>query len=344
MNPLLKNFRAEFAERTLRLVWRQWNALGVSGTESAWKGAAIDPDALLVFSLHIARYDARLFQEILDWLRLNGALINIQRLNNMLRKYGFSGSRIIPAVAAFLAEADSSQQLKWKRLAESIDSQKDEPLFFLSNGNPAPLPSERDALFARYNFSAPPVSLRGYSRSFDPALPENRLLTYRSFFGVNSRSELICLLGARHGVTAARAARLTGYSARSIQNVLTEMSASGWVESRKEKRDKTYSLRRSPHLTGLFAAEISESAWVLWPVVFQALESIWQKLFSGELDDLDGLALDSEIFLLWKTCVDILSLDEQKTLPLPAPRKTLHHAAEMFPSELLNAMRQLECE
>jgi len=330
MNPLLKNFRAEFAERVLHLLWRQWNALGVFGTEPVWSGAIIDPDALLVFSLHTARYDARLFQEIVDWLVQNGSLINIQRLNNMIGKYEFAGSRILPPVAALLAGKDSSQQLKWKKLAGHPADTGEEPLFFLSNGRPLPLTGERDARFAQYGFLTQPLSLRGYSRPFDPSLIVNRLLTYRSFFGVNSRSELLCLLGTQNGITAARAAQLAGYSPRSIQNVFLEMAASGWIESHEGGRDKVYSLRNDTHLIGLFKPEQPSVIWVLWPAVFQTLEKVWIKLFSGELDGLDALALDSELFGLWKECRDILSSDALSGFSLSAPKRTLDGAAADF--------------
>jgi hypothetical protein len=65
---LQTNFKQFFLEETLDFLWRQWSALGVAGgarTEESW---VIDPEALLIFSLQITRYEPRLFDEILDWL------------------------------------------------------------------------------------------------------------------------------------------------------------------------------------------------------------------------------------------------------------------------------------
>jgi hypothetical protein len=338
MNPSLNSFRDEFRGKVLELLWRQWNALGVSGTEPVWAGAMIDPEALLLFSLHIARYDARLFQEMVDWLVQNGSWINIQRLNNMIAKYGFAGAKTLAPVAARLAENDSSRQLKWKRLAAPPESVREEPLFFLPDGCRMPLPRTRDELFGRYGFVTQPLSLRGYSRPFDPSLPANRLPVYRAFFGVNSRSELLCVLGSQRGVTAASAARLTGYSPRSIQNVLAEMAASGWVEAREGGREKVYSLRSDPNLTGLFKPAHPEMIWILWPAVFQCLEKIWIRLFSGKLDALDSLALDSEFFRLWMECRKILPSGECGGFFLSAPKKTLDGAMEAFVQTLRSAL------
>ena len=56
MQNLLTNFRAEFLDRLLDVLWRQWTALGVSGRGQTWTGPTIDPDALLLLSCTIARY------------------------------------------------------------------------------------------------------------------------------------------------------------------------------------------------------------------------------------------------------------------------------------------------
>jgi hypothetical protein len=342
MNPLLKKFRDEFANQVLQLLWRQWNAMGVSGSEPTWSGATIDPDALLIFSLHAARHDARLFQEMIDWLVKNGSLINIQRVNNMIQKRSFAGAKTLAPVAALLTESDSSQQLKWKRLAKQPAELGSEPLFFLMDGRPLPAPQERDSRFEQYGFLSPALSLRGYSRPFDPTLPANRLLTYRSFFGVNSRSELLCVLGSLDGVTAARAARLTGYSPRSIQNVLAEMAASNWIESFSSGRDKIYSLKKNPHLDGLFKPENPSAGWAVWPAIFQTLEIVWRRLFSGELDELDELSLDSEGFQLWKECRTTLSSEALNPPSLPAPPKTLHGAFDGFTTALQSTLNTLK--
>ncbi|MBW2184803.1 MAG: hypothetical protein JRF49_13220, partial [Deltaproteobacteria bacterium] len=80
-----KSFKEFFLENILNFLWRQWSALGVAGgarTEDKW---VIDPEALLVFSLEMARYEPRLFDEILDWLVVNGKWIDIQRLRGIIK-------------------------------------------------------------------------------------------------------------------------------------------------------------------------------------------------------------------------------------------------------------------
>ena len=71
MSMQLQKFRDHFRELILQFLWRQWSALGVAGYADGEDNWVIDPEALLLFSLSISRYDQRLFDEILDWLTIN---------------------------------------------------------------------------------------------------------------------------------------------------------------------------------------------------------------------------------------------------------------------------------
>ena len=67
-------------------LWRQWSNLGIAGGTIPADTLVIDPEALFIFSLEFARYEPRLFDEILDWLVINGKWIDIQRLRGILKK------------------------------------------------------------------------------------------------------------------------------------------------------------------------------------------------------------------------------------------------------------------
>ena len=60
-----KEFNA-FRKKILALLWRQWSALGIAGQTEKGAASLVDPEALLLCSLSLARYDARLFDEIID--------------------------------------------------------------------------------------------------------------------------------------------------------------------------------------------------------------------------------------------------------------------------------------
>src|SRR3954466_3464363 len=70
--------REEVASRSRDFAWDQWTQIGVSGHAPAVADRrAIDPEALLLFTLEAARSDPRLFDEVLDWLLLNEQLISV---------------------------------------------------------------------------------------------------------------------------------------------------------------------------------------------------------------------------------------------------------------------------
>ena len=111
----LNEFRNIFMENIFSFLWRQWSALGVLGEARSKDAWVIDPEALLVFTIEMGRYETRLFDEVMDWLAVNGYWIDLQRLKGTLRKQEEREGRLMGAAAAWLAV--NSDDRKWKNLA-----------------------------------------------------------------------------------------------------------------------------------------------------------------------------------------------------------------------------------
>jgi hypothetical protein len=77
MKMPLNNFKTEYRELVLNFLWRQWSALGVAGSVTSDDNWILDAEALLIFTCTMGRHDARVFDEMVDWLHKNGAFINI---------------------------------------------------------------------------------------------------------------------------------------------------------------------------------------------------------------------------------------------------------------------------
>src|SRR4030066_1477491 len=106
-----KDFRDLFLDNIFNFLWRQWSTLGVLGearTEDPW---VIDPEPMLLFTLEIGRYEPRLFDEVLDWLVVNGKWIDLQRVRGILRERDETITNLMGAVAIFLTE--KSDERKW---------------------------------------------------------------------------------------------------------------------------------------------------------------------------------------------------------------------------------------
>lgn len=219
------NFSSELIEALLDWLWRSWNSLGVSGRgATARADRVIDPESLLLASTQWARYDARLFDEMLDWLSLHGSLINLQRLRN-LHGAGLGDTTVLAAIAAVVQ--DRSNQSKWKVLiGQRVSPAKLVSLFQSADGKRA-LWGEPDPVFAAHGFHRSRPELRQMSQIPSPQHAPNFWLKLRSLFGVTTRAEIMVQLLTGEPATAAEIARRSGFTARSILVALREMAASG---------------------------------------------------------------------------------------------------------------------
>ena len=294
MELQLKEFRDDLLNLFLQFLWRQWSSLGVAGYGETGDSRVIDPEALLLFSATIARYDQRLFDEILDWLMVNERFINVQRLKALMKKEGFQSNRVIYAIAGEIQKRRSN--LKWKKLSETgIANNNPENLFFLKSGRPMPAGKNQDSNFLEHGFIRNPVEHRGMSKSF----PEKRipclLLQIRGLMGVNSRSEILLYLLLNQQATIQEIADQNYYAWRSVQDVLYEMGHSSVVHFPEAKKGRVYYIDRKPWMDMFLRSSEADIPWICWPALFRSWEILWFKLNEHQLLDYSALEQAAEI-------------------------------------------------
>ena len=293
MNTSLTEFRNLALDHLLDFLWRQWSTLGVAGTSARDDGEVIDPEPLLLFSLTICRHDARLFDEILDWLMVNGAFLNVQRLKSLEKQFDFQAKAQLSAIAELMGK-QSSYALKWKNLSSAYSLEQAEPLFFTKDGTPIPLGDVIAPEFRAHGLLRGPVKLREYSRTFPAQGMPALLLRLRALLGVSARCELLCVLGAVNEIHPSHIARQTGYFPRTTQNALAEMARSGVVQVRSANREKRYWLVPGV-LDALLRPEGKPTPWCNWSPLLRALEILWLGLNNPKRRELDALLLASEM-------------------------------------------------
>jgi len=127
MKMSLTDYRADFRDRVLDLLWRQWTSIGVAGHGERWRGSPIDPEALLLLTCTAGRYDARLFDAMVEWVGVNGQYLNVQRMKRIISTEAFAGEQVVRAVAA--TASDSVSAAKWAT-TKTVDRQGEAvPLF-----------------------------------------------------------------------------------------------------------------------------------------------------------------------------------------------------------------------
>jgi hypothetical protein len=280
-----KSFKEFYLENILNFLWRQWSALGVAGgarTEDIW---VIDPEALLVFSLEMARYEPRLFDEVLDWLVVNGKWIDIQRLRGIIKTKKEETRRLTSAIAYYTSLEAKTYQRKWSALAQSNKADattQREILFKTKDGNPYPSPREEFSVFHDYGFLREEFLLRKMSKAVSVTAGNTLRFLLRSLFGIGSRSECILYLLTHEAGHPTEIASAVGISVRGTQDTLIELAESGLVLTRvKGKRKIEYWLSQKrwwAFLSSMNLEELQTPVWIDWISLYSALMSVWEVL------------------------------------------------------------------
>lgn len=316
MNDWLTKSKDRFQEQIFDFLWRQWSTLGIAGVTKSKDNRIIDPEALLLFSLSLCRYEPRLFDEIIDWLFQNGHVINVQRLQQIQVKYDYYCGPQLSAIAELLTKK-SSYQLKWSGLAKKYYQEHKEPLFFDKEGKALPCPTDKNANpeFLNHGLRRGQINLRGYSQAFDLQSPACLLLRLRALLGINARAEILCLLASVKEIHPSEAARITAYYQKTIQTTLVEMAQSGVILTRTSKKEKFYRLKPGV-LDALLKPNDESAQWINWPPLFKTVEIIWRRLCELSGKKIDSLLLSSELKKLISSTREYSDTEVDENLPI----------------------------
>jgi len=291
MTTSLTAFKSSVQASLLDLLWTQWTALGIPGSGEQEKEKIIDPEALLLLTLTVARFDPRLFDLVLEWLQFNGAYLNIQRLQNLVEKSGFQSGPQLSAIAEMLSQKSPASQ-KWKKLADQYSKDNSATLFFQKNGTPWPVASEADPIFLKHGLHRSPVTNRRLSQPFPSVGIPTLLLRLRALLGVTIRCEVLCVLSSVEEIHPSGIACFLSQSPRAIQKILVDMAKSGIVRVRTKSREKFYSL--APGGLDDLLRPTGISSWENSAPLYRALEILWLGIGDPINDELDHLTLCSQ--------------------------------------------------
>ncbi|MCX5769386.1 MAG: hypothetical protein NTZ09_03815 [Candidatus Hydrogenedentes bacterium] len=304
MEKSLKTFRDGYLETLLRFLWREWTALGVAGQECAGLHHVIDPEALLLFTCSVGRYDQRLFDEVMDWLTKNGRFLNIQRLKNILRREAFRGGAVLSAVADWLLQRDDP--VKWRLLARVVPRKRGgEPLFYLPDGRPLPRSAKSDPTFLKHGLLRSPLMVRGYSMPFSADALPCIFLKMRALFGVNARCDALTYLLLNKSGHPREVAREMYYSQKAIHDVMTDLECSGVVHSSRLARERRF--RISSGSAPVLPKAVNTLKWINWPIMLATAESVWFMTEELRMAVLKPHVESSEIVLTMKPLLQRLT-------------------------------------
>ena len=281
MTTSLTQFRDELTEALLDFIWRQWCLLGVAGTAHPLpEHRIIDPEALFAFSSTIARHDARLFDEIMDWTLKNGKWINIQRLSNIIVKDHIGETATVGAIADWMASHDV--RMKWKGVAAKFRRRSDpspEMLFHSQRKSKMPPLKDQDPVFSEYGLIRPPISLRGLSHSVDLTADANMVIRLRGLFGVGVRADVISYLLTHESGHARHIAEFLGYNHMRVQELLNNLVEAGLLGAKRLGRKKEHFVRRREWRAALSLSD-SPLEWIDWRAFYRGIGKVFAALWS----------------------------------------------------------------
>lgn len=291
----VSDFKRRVHAALLNLLWRQWTRLGVPGHGAGGQGAyVLDPEALLAFSSRLARYDQRLFDLLIDWLRINGDYINIQRLKASALK---SPSVDAAALGAIAGHMSATCGRKWQKLANDLLPAKNAPptpLFLHLDPPAGDFVRDQDPLALRYGFVRNLYRPPGKTTPFPLNDGASLLLQLRGMFGLSARAETVLILLNHDSCKIQDIADLSGFAWKSIQDALTELSASPLVVSHSgAKRGSRFALKNPGKFRVLLDAQ--SVLFPDWRRVFDALAVLWTTIANPRLTSLSEQTFNSEI-------------------------------------------------
>jgi len=226
----------------LGILWRQWSAAGVYASVEPCRRSVIDPEALIVATTILGRFDPRLFDESLDWLSRNFELINLTRLRRIAGKTKGS-PQILAACAHVLDDKKAVSDKRMARLVAVGKPRKKKEYFFRSPGASSDsegVVRKADDSFARFGFLRGEVRLRGYSKEPDYTLASNGIFCMRKLFGVNPRADAMAYLVWKGPGNPNKIASDISLTQKGVSRVLDSMRAVQTVESRGDGYQSSY--------------------------------------------------------------------------------------------------------
>jgi hypothetical protein len=252
----------------------------------------IDPEPLLAFTTEVARRDARMFDEVLDWLVTNGRWINTQRLSTIVKQDKVGDMAVIGAIASWMSEKDKS--MKWRGMTRRMvatQQKRNEALFTARHEGTVAVFEQPETNFEQYGLLRGAIRTRGMTKAVNMKDPLNVMFKSRAAFGIGIRADVMAYLVATDGGHARRIAEILGYNHMRVTEVLAGMAEAGMVSVHSAGRTKHYRADRQQWQNVLLSEQPGVLKWVNWRSLTRGLTAIWREVWA-----LDDTRADAYVF------------------------------------------------
>lgn len=284
----ISDLRRNVTARLLDFVWDEWAQMGVSAVARRTDRSAQDPEALLLFTLEIARADPRLFGEVLDWLAQNERLMSVQRLRNLCRD---DTDRTLAEAALAWAVASKEDGQRGRRPSAG-DPPAATQLFRAVKADPR----RADGSFRSHGWLTPPIARSGKSQTPMLQAPINFAFRLRQLLGIGARAEAarFLLTVDASSVTAQLVTEAAGFAKRNVHDALTALHSAGVVDAVTVGNEQRYRIDRERWATLLGLSEGGLPTERSWPQLLHALRVLQRWLNDEQHEQLSPYMLASQ--------------------------------------------------
>jgi hypothetical protein len=282
----LSTLNQRLSDQLVAFAWDEWAQMGMLATPHRPSPWAQDPEALIVFTLEVARADARLFDELMDWLLVNESLLSVRRLRAMCADE--TDRALVAAALGWLTRRRPRARLGNRGPTAAATTLQS----LFRSGGPVREPDED---FAAAGWTRPPLIPSRKSSPPDPIAPINLAFRLRQILGVGVRAEAVRVLLTTDApwVNAQTLARSTGYAKRNVHEALAGLSTAGVVSAFTVNGEQRYKACRPAWaaLLGYLPNELPLNHD--WPQLLGSLRRIFRWSSQPELATMSDYLLAS---------------------------------------------------
>ncbi len=290
----ISELRSQVRARLLGFAWDQWAQMGVFAASDRHDRWAMDPEALLLFTLEVGRADARLFEEVSDWMIVNEALIGVRRLRNLCRDA--SDRALTDAFLASVARWRPRARLAGKQPRRPPNRSRAQPFF---RDSTTAVHDPVDAGFLQHGWLKAEVKPSGKSQPPDLLAPINFSFRLRQILGVGARAEVVRVLltiDSRRPINQVMTqviADSAGYARRNVQEALSSLNSAGVILATRFGNELRYGAEPQRWATMLGLTTDQLPIHRDWPQLLHALRRLARWLEDTSLDELSPYMLAS---------------------------------------------------
>lgn len=327
-------------ERTIDLMWRQWLSLGANLSGDPARRAMIDPEALLMATCTVGRYDTRLFDEAMDWLGGNYSRLSSSRMVQVMSAYPVEDQRVLAAVEQWVSKfVDVETVVKGVRSKVARPPENETRWLWLLERETTP--SRPDEIFEAWGYLRGAPRIRRHSGSPDLKNEANAMLTARAMFGKGARADVLAYLccsekGPKNTLSISKKVK---YDQKAVYRALVQLTETGVVENLQPGGRGAAGYYRIKGEALLRSLDIKKPIFVNWADLFFAIDQVLADRRDNAADYSSDVLGGERARRLTGSMVPMIrkSCDVLAETPLPDIR---HKSPRRFVDELLGFLEQ----